>query len=95
MGRGCKAQARRPKGAPTRRIFTTIPGSVQRPVNVRFVFKSGLSAAVAECPLSANRVTSRCKKSSDLSRRQTTMKSATDLPNADPQHLREMTLRSA
>ena len=30
-------------------------------------------------------------KNSDLSRRQTTMKSATDLPNGDPQHLREMT----
>jgi hypothetical protein len=47
------------------------------------------------CPLSANRVISHCKKNSDLSRRQTTMKSATDLPNGDLQHLREMTLRSA
>jgi len=41
------------------------------------------------------RFTSHCKKNSDLSRRQTTMKSATDLPNGDLQHLREMTLRSA
>jgi len=42
-----------------------------------------------------NRFTSHCKKSSDLSRRQTTMNSAIDLPNGDLQHLREMMLRSA
>jgi hypothetical protein len=35
------------------------------------------------------------QENSDLSRRQTTMKLATDLPNGDLQHLREMTLRSA
>jgi hypothetical protein len=43
----------------------------------------------------AKRFASHRKKNSDLSRRQTTMKSATDLPNGDLQHLREMTLRSA
>jgi hypothetical protein len=48
-----------------------------------------------DCPLCANRVISHCKKNSDLSRRQTTMKSAIDLPNSDLQHLREMMLRSA
>ena len=48
-----------------------------------------------ECPLCANRFTSHCKKSSDLSRRQTTMKSAIDLPNGDLQNLREMMRRSA
>ena len=36
--------------------------------------------------LRAKRFTSHCKKNSDLSRRQTTMKSATDLPNGDLQH---------
>jgi hypothetical protein len=54
-----------------------------------------VKADIPERQLRAKRFTSHCKKNSDLSRRQTTMKSATDLPNGDLQHLREMMLRSA
>ena len=62
--------------------------------DVRYPAESGHSLGqLRRRPLRANRFTSHCKKSSDLSRRQTTMKSATDLPNGDPQNLREMTLR--
>jgi len=63
--------------------------------DVRFTPESGHQSAVVKCPLWAKSGHSQCKKNSDLSRRQTTMKSATDLPNGDLQHLREMTLRSA
>jgi hypothetical protein len=72
--------------------------------------RSGHRGWLKECPLYPQKQTliervgmsALCQKrtlavqeNSDLSRRQTTMKLATDLPNGDLQHLREMTLRSA
>jgi hypothetical protein len=63
--------------------------------NLRYALKSEYYAAAQYLARWAKRFTSHCKKNSHLSQRRTTMKSATDLPNGDLQHLREMTLRSA
>jgi hypothetical protein len=76
-------------------IYSPIMGSSESTRHPHKIIIVSTAAMHARLPFRANRFTSHCKKSSDLSRRQTTMKSATDLPNGDPQHLREMTLRSA
>jgi hypothetical protein len=67
-----------------------MPQSGRRPQHQKQTF-----AVQLEMSALCQKRTFAVQENSDLSRRQTTMKLATDLPNGDLQHLREMTLRSA
>jgi hypothetical protein len=63
-------------------------------LNVRFTPKSDRIAASPRNVAMGQSLHFALQEKQRPSRRQTTMKSATDLPNGDPQHLREATLRS-